>query len=104
MRQTPLVVEFLAVFNGGRPPFEQAGTALGDDTHIANALRCTAEAVFPVEAFPQRDGDGAGHGFAGQTGEFCGEAAGLVILDVQAHGGDSVDGYGSVYHVRGTTG
>ena len=92
MRQTPLVVEFLAVFNGGRPRSEQAGTALRDGTHLAKAPRCAAEVVFPVEAFPQRDGDGAGHGFSGETAEFCREAAGLVILDVQAHGGDRVDG------------
>ena len=80
------------MFDGGRPRSEQASTALGDGTHLAKTRRRAAEAVFPVEAFPQRDGDGTGHGFAGQTGEFSGEAAGFVVLDAQAHGGNRVDG------------
>jgi len=35
-----------------------------------------------LQAFAQRDGDRARHGLAGQSSQFAGEQARLVVLDV----------------------
>ena len=63
--------------DGGRG-FHRCGLGLLADFHVPPAL-------LALQAFAQRDGDRAGLRFAGQSGEFVGEPAGLRILDVQAH-------------------
>ena len=69
-----------------RPRHQQLGATLRDGARLLQAGPLDAACVpLAFQAFAQRDGNRAGHGLAGQPGEFASQSAGFIILDVEKY-------------------
>ena len=74
------------MFDGGRPRPKQIGTTVGDHPHFLKPFVGPADTTLFFDPLAQCDRDRAGHGVAGQAGEFACKLAGFVVLDVESHG------------------
>ena len=84
--QTMLVIEQVAVFDSRWARPQKTGAALSDGMQLPSQGIRVAPASLAGKAFTQRDGNGAGHGLAGQSRQVASEQTGFVILDVETHG------------------
>ncbi len=87
--QTALVVEQVAVIGAatrlGPPPSGVPGY-LPDPGSALRGRRLVAM-LHPAEPLPHGHGHGAGEAFTRHGGKLPGQALGLIILDVETHGG-----------------
>lgn len=71
---------------GRRPQSQELGATLRGGPHPPHAGFDTVCVPLALEAFTQRNGNCAGLGLAGQSGQLIGESAGFFVPDVEAHG------------------
>ena len=80
-----LVIEEIAVLDCGGAGLEPCGAALADGADVAHEHLGVSLPLLAFQAFPQGHGDRSRLRFSGQPGQFVGQPARLLVLDVQAH-------------------
>ena len=85
LRQAVFAIQKVAVFDGQRTVAQKPCAPLSCGVQFPYAGLDTALASLSFKPLPERYGDRACHGLAGELRQFAGKAADLFVLDVEAH-------------------